>query len=256
MSLPPAFPVKDRALGLTAVKSGERHVTRFEPDLMLQICERIANGETLTAICKEAEMPHVATVRRWVLSYPEATRAYAAAREQSAHSLEERALIMAGALEAGEVSKDQIRAYDVAMNQLRWSAGKRNPRVYSDKIPPTTAIGIQINTSLDLGSEGLGGNSGLYTITATVVEEQEPRHPNTEASVRDAPPLSVPTVEAHLVRENDPYTLELPAPAEENHDGLEGVSSGGSGGRTVHGNGRAPRGRHKARSAIRSNAGR
>ena len=39
---------------------------KYSPELATEICSRIANGETLTAICKEKNMPHTVTVGDWV----------------------------------------------------------------------------------------------------------------------------------------------------------------------------------------------
>ena len=54
----------------------------FSPELADEICERIASGETLISICKEAGKPADRTVRYWVQANPEFARAYALAREQ------------------------------------------------------------------------------------------------------------------------------------------------------------------------------
>lgn len=39
----------------------------FSNELALTICERLASGELLIDICEDADMPHEATVRRWVM---------------------------------------------------------------------------------------------------------------------------------------------------------------------------------------------
>jgi hypothetical protein len=95
-----------------------------------------------------------ATFLRWCISYPELGAAFKLAREISGHMLEDEALEMARGLPglsgpAPEMSA-RIRAYDVAMGQLRWSAGKRHPREYGEKAQTTFAVPIQINTSIPL----------------------------------------------------------------------------------------------------------
>lgn len=173
---------QDRRAGLKTARSGKRYVSGYDPDVALQICEKIAEGYTLKALTEKNNQwgfPTRETFRRWVLDYPEVSRAYAAAREMSAHALEEEALQMAYELRTGAVPKDRVRAFDVAMNQLRWSASKRNPRVYSEKAQQNFTVPIQINTSLDLGDGGQPAlDSSVYQIEATVVEGEDPSHPN------------------------------------------------------------------------------
>lgn len=145
----------------------------------MEICELVAEGRTLKSICAQPDMPHPATVRRWVVNFPEAAAAMVAAREISAFELEEEALGLAQRLASTEkFDRDKIRSFEVAMNQYRWSAGKRNPRVFSDKLPPSFSIGVQITTPLDIGGDSGKEIEGVYTIEAMVPQgEEDARHP-------------------------------------------------------------------------------
>lgn len=40
--------------------------TLFTDELALEICERIANGRSLRSVCLDKDMPHMATVMRWL----------------------------------------------------------------------------------------------------------------------------------------------------------------------------------------------
>ncbi len=183
-------PSKEKKAGLKSeVMTSEdgkekRQVTAYDPYLGIQICERIADGETLKGICEASDMPARQTVNRWVTTHPEFARAYSAAREMSAYSLEDDALEIAEKLKKGkEFSSAYIRALDVAMNQLRWSAERRNARVYGNRNEVKVVVPIQINTNLDLseqGQEGGGGQStaeypDIYTIDleAKITEVEE-----------------------------------------------------------------------------------
>ena len=42
--------------------------TIYTQKLASKICERLALGDSLRAICREDAMPHLATVLRWVLN--------------------------------------------------------------------------------------------------------------------------------------------------------------------------------------------
>lgn len=57
----------------------------FTDEIADEICERIAAGETLTAICQDGGMPHLSTVARWLMRRPEFSQSYAHARETQAH---------------------------------------------------------------------------------------------------------------------------------------------------------------------------
>lgn len=174
-------PEQDRQLKLPRERVGGRYVTAYSPELALKMCEQIANGWTLSALCREDGYPLRQTFHRWVVQTPELARAYAAAKELSAHAMEEEALDMARLLTDGgdKVTQIMVRAFEVAMNQLRWSAMRRNPKVYSDKGLVSITVPIQINTSLDMGANATAPNEempNIYTISAEVkvpVEEVE-----------------------------------------------------------------------------------
>lgn len=165
----------------------------YNPETALAICERIAEGETLSAICKPGSgLPSRQTFHRWVVQFPELSRAYSAARELSAHSLEEEALDTARVLKTqkGRLGAAGIRALDVAMNQLRWSAARRNPRVYSERAATTVTVPIQINTSLGLGG---GTVDNVYQLRAEVIDQPEPEQVDHTAEMkREAPALMPP----------------------------------------------------------------
>lgn len=148
----PDFPKQDEDLGLHRQRVGGRFVTAYDPGVALKVCELVAEGLTLSEICKPGGgMPHRQTFHRWVVADVELQKAYMAARELSAHSMEEEALDIARELrKEGDLSSAKVRAYDVAMNQLRWSASRRNPRVYSERGQLQITVPIQINTSLNL----------------------------------------------------------------------------------------------------------
>lgn len=58
----------------------------YSQELGLKICERLANGESLRAICKGEEFPNISTVLRWVLDgdHKEFSEQYSKARELQA----------------------------------------------------------------------------------------------------------------------------------------------------------------------------
>lgn len=148
---------------------GKRSIAKYAPELALEICEKVAKGKILTEVCKGDGMPNRTTFWRWVMLYKDVAVAYQAARELSAQSLEDEALKMARELkEQTGFTTVRVRAYDIAMQQLRWSATRRDPSKYGQKAKETITVPIQINTTLDLGGN-MSDGQGIYTIKAEIV---------------------------------------------------------------------------------------
>jgi hypothetical protein len=160
-------------------KIGNSRVAHFSEELGLAICERISKGETLRHICKDPGYPSPTTVHRWVLLHQDFATAYKMAREMSSYSLEDEALDNARLIRAIPGDSSRVRAFDIAINQLRWSAGRRNPSVYSDRASVNITVPIQINTSLDLDAgpvKSLPGDTSdpnsVFTIEAMLPTEE------------------------------------------------------------------------------------
>ena len=150
----------------------------YDPDKALGICEEIAQGLLLKDICKRNGMPTAQTFRRWCVQHPELGRAFSAAVAISATALEEEALGLARQIKENQKDGTQVRAYEVALAQLRWSAARRDPAKYGDKAPVSVRVPIQINTTLDLGrSEAAGGtleHPNIYALDAKIEALPEP----------------------------------------------------------------------------------
>jgi hypothetical protein len=146
--------------------------TKYAPELALRICELVADGETLVDIGKMQGMPNRQTIHRWLAVYPKFFDAYERAREVSAQSFEEEALLMARALKGqNDFTGTKVQAYNIAMQQLRWSASRRDKARYGQQQNAVALVPIQINTTLNLGQAGMGAptdtHQSVYTIEAT-----------------------------------------------------------------------------------------
>ena len=109
-----------------------------------EICERIADGESLRRICKDQHIPSTETVRKWLLEgvlhkddpenpYAMFLGQYARAREDQADSYADKITDLAEwAVTADD--RTQVEGVKVAIDALKWAAGKRKPKVYGDKI--------------------------------------------------------------------------------------------------------------------------
>lgn len=148
-----------RTLGLAREKRRGRILTRFDPDVALDIIERIAEGELLKDICDpHATNPTVsrATFMRWVMQQPELAQAFNEARELSAYALEEDAIDAVRDQIKTPGTQNKLRAVGLGVDQFRWSSVRRNMQKFGDKSGATFVVPVQINTTLDLGQKGGG----------------------------------------------------------------------------------------------------
>jgi hypothetical protein len=117
----------------------------YSLDMALAICERIADGESLRAICKDDDMPARSTVFRWLSLEEGFSDLYARAKEESAELFAEEIVEIADEREGKAIMADGQEVavvFDgnaVARNRLRvdarkWVAAKLKPRKYGDKI--------------------------------------------------------------------------------------------------------------------------
>jgi transposase-like protein len=112
--------------------------TKFGVALADDICRRLANGETLGAICRHHDITSE-VVRQWREKHREFGTAYALAREHAADSLADEAR----ELLAKAKPKDMV---DVALlrekvQHLRWLAKALNPRRYGERTQVDSAFG-------------------------------------------------------------------------------------------------------------------
>lgn len=84
---------------------------------------------------------------------------------------------MARQIKTAQKNGTQVRAFEVAMNQLRWSATRRDPARYGERANTVVRVPIQINTTLDLGDDTAGGTTehpNIYGLEARVTTEVTP----------------------------------------------------------------------------------
>ncbi len=147
----------------------------YSQEVAESICQQIADGKSLRAICAADDMPDKATVFRWLEANAEFRDRYARAREAQADAIFDECLAIADSQE-GDVIKvdgvDQVNHDVIARARLRidtrkWMAGKLRPKVYGDKLelavatpPDEDAIDAAIAAKLAaMASGGQGGAS-------------------------------------------------------------------------------------------------
>lgn len=78
----------------------------YTTELADEICERIASGETLRAICRESHMPTWVTVYAWRKANPQFSERLALARELGGDAIAEETLEIADTPQVGERTED------------------------------------------------------------------------------------------------------------------------------------------------------
>ncbi len=108
-----------------------------------QICERIAEGEPLTRICKDQQIPAYRTVLGWRVANEEFSHLYARAREDAADTLADQIRELAGRVERGDLEPNAGR---VAIDALKWIASKLKPRQYGDRSRMDLTASLDVTT--------------------------------------------------------------------------------------------------------------
>jgi hypothetical protein len=113
------------------------------PELCKEICERMAEGETLTNICRDADMPAWTAVHDWKQADESFRQALTRAREQQAEVWAE---------EIMSISDDDLPTHEaigrarLRMQSRQWLAGKYNPQ-FADK---PTQVGVNVGVQVVL----------------------------------------------------------------------------------------------------------
>jgi hypothetical protein len=119
--------------------------TDFSPELADSICERIASGESLRAICREEAFPNKATVFRWLASDKEFSDQYTRAREVQAEFYAEEIVAIADTPQIGVKTKenedgietmtgDMIEHRRLQIDARKWIVSKLLAKKYGDKL--------------------------------------------------------------------------------------------------------------------------
>ena len=143
----------------SSVNKGGRP-TLYSLEIALEICDRIADGESLVKICSDAKMPKKTAVYEWLLRHKEFTEIYARAREDQADTLADEIHAISDELPQQIVDdKGNKTRYDSAYVQWqknrvdarKWVAAKLKPKKYSDRIAhvgDNEADSININVNI------------------------------------------------------------------------------------------------------------
>ena len=140
----------------------------YTPELGDAICERLANGESLRAICRDDQMPGRSACLSWASSQGhDFAGQYARARVIGYESVAEEIIEIAdGCLE------DDIEQRKFRVDARKWYLSKMLPKIYGDKL--TTESTATLNIKDDRGSLehllGLSAGEALTPKTVLTIE--------------------------------------------------------------------------------------
>jgi len=109
----------------------------YSEELAEEICDRLARGESLFAICKDPGMPSEAGVRKWVETRPDFGARYTHAREFGFDSIAEQVMALSDQDFVGPdgfVDNGKVQAARLQTDSRRWFLSKLMPKRYGDKI--------------------------------------------------------------------------------------------------------------------------
>lgn len=116
----------------------------YTPEVGDQICQWMAEGESLRSVCRRESMPSMSTVMRWAASNETFREQYARARdvllEHWAEDIVEisddgsRDYVAAGAEDGGvRVDHDHIARSKLRVDSRKWLLSKLAPKKYGDR---------------------------------------------------------------------------------------------------------------------------
>ena len=108
--------------------------TSFTQEVADEICKRMWEGHTLTAICREDDMPALRTVYGWMDQSPQFQHEYARARARMAFTHGDEVIDTA---RDRTIDPDRAR---VVVDALKWRAARMNSRHFGDKVQVETQV--------------------------------------------------------------------------------------------------------------------
>lgn len=118
-----------------------------------QILEALSDGTGLVTFLKSRpDMPSYPTVMRWIRDNPEFAQMYTRACEDMADNDADKIADVAQRVIEGKVDPQAAR---VAIDAYKWSAGKRRPKKYGDKLELETTSTVAVTHTLDVSNLSL-----------------------------------------------------------------------------------------------------
>ena len=117
--------------------------TKYSKEKADQICDLIARGMSLRAVCTSADMPSVSMVFRWMEQNSKFREQYAHAREEQADGFADEIIEIADNCPPvhEEIAKAKVR-----IDTRKWKAAKLAPKKYGDKLELDGDMRVKVET--------------------------------------------------------------------------------------------------------------
>lgn len=113
-----------------AKKVGRPH--GYTEEKALEICELVADGQSINKISKMPGMPTRSTILKWFRDVPEFSTMYARAKEIGFEVLADEIIDLADAEDNAD--KDQCRRHQLMIDTRKWLLAKLQPRKYGERV--------------------------------------------------------------------------------------------------------------------------
>jgi len=123
--------------------------SKYSPELIEAICERLSKGEPLAAICREEAMPEDRTIRRWSEEREDVKSAIAQAREAGEEALLAECLEISdsptertafGSVDGGHIQEKKLRIETRLKLLAKWNPKKWGEKQSVDMNVTTTEV--------------------------------------------------------------------------------------------------------------------
>ena len=117
--------------------------SKYTDALATLICDRLANGDTLRAICEDENLPTEKTVRSWAIDvdHPFSSQ-YARAREIGYHKMAD------DLLDIADNDPDPVKSR-LRVEARKWLLSKALPKIYGDR----TAVDLNVKRDAETLSD-------------------------------------------------------------------------------------------------------
>lgn len=132
----------------------------YPDSVRLEICERIAKGESMVSICASEGMPSQALVYRWLTVDSEFVERYTRAREQQAEHYLDEIIAISDDVSLDEIidgegntrtNNEAIQRSKLKVDTRKWAMSKLAPKKYGD----SNKIDLNVSSLTELSDEQL-----------------------------------------------------------------------------------------------------
>lgn len=113
-----------------AKKTGRPH--GYTEEKALEICELVADGQSINKISKMPDMPARSTILKWFRDVPEFSDMYMRAKEIGFEVLADEIIDIADAAE--NVKTEELRRHQLMIETRKWLLAKLQPRKYGERV--------------------------------------------------------------------------------------------------------------------------